>query len=333
MRLLVLLVAAVAGGPGGTPATRGDPADEVERRLAKGDQEVLAGHALGAIEVVNDDLDRHGRRIGRDHRSGPPELADPGLGHGVWLGCYAGRPLPFPRAPVGRADEREVALMAQVQDTMMNPRIEDLMGKVESKFRLVTLAALRARQINSYFGQLGEGLGADDPAAGHLGGPQAAVDRVRGDLGRQDRGHPGHPGRRRRHRGSSGRRARVVALPHRRTMLAGRTVVLGVTGGIAAYKAVEVCRRLVDAGAHVAPVLTEGATRFIGATTFSALASEPVQTSLFDERDPIPHTRLGQKADLDRRVPGHRPPHRLLRRRHQRRSAHGHAAGHPGARW
>jgi phosphopantothenoylcysteine decarboxylase/phosphopantothenate--cysteine ligase len=81
-------------------------------------------------------------------------------------------------------------------------------------------------------------------------------------------------------------------------MLAGRTVVFGVTGGIAAYKAVEVCRRLVDAGAHVAPVLTEGAQRFVGATTFSALASEPAQTSLFDERDPIPHTRLGQKADV-----------------------------------
>lgn len=81
-------------------------------------------------------------------------------------------------------------------------------------------------------------------------------------------------------------------------MLAGRTVVLGVTGGIAAYKAVDVCRRLVDAGAHVAPVLTEGATRFVGATSFSALASEPVQTSIFDERDPIPHTRLGQRADL-----------------------------------
>jgi DNA-directed RNA polymerase subunit omega len=53
--------------------------------------------------------------------------------------------------------------MAQAQDTMMTPRIEDLMGKVESKFRLVTLAALRARQINSYFGQLGEGLGATIP--------------------------------------------------------------------------------------------------------------------------------------------------------------------------
>jgi phosphopantothenoylcysteine decarboxylase/phosphopantothenate--cysteine ligase len=56
-------------------------------------------------------------------------------------------------------------------------------------------------------------------------------------------------------------------------MLEGRTVVLGVTGGISAYKAIEVCRRLVDAGAHVAPVLTEGALRFVGATTYSALAS------------------------------------------------------------
>ena len=81
-------------------------------------------------------------------------------------------------------------------------------------------------------------------------------------------------------------------------MLAGRTVVLGVTGGIAAYKAIEVCRRLVDAGAHVAPIMTEGAQRFVGAATFSALASEPVQTTLFDEAHPIPHTRLGQGADV-----------------------------------
>jgi phosphopantothenoylcysteine decarboxylase/phosphopantothenate--cysteine ligase len=71
-----------------------------------------------------------------------------------------------------------------------------------------------------------------------------------------------------------------------------------VTGGIAAYKAVEVCRRLVDAGAHVIPVLTEDATRFIGEVTFSALASEPVQKSLWSEADPIPHTHLGQTADL-----------------------------------
>jgi phosphopantothenoylcysteine decarboxylase/phosphopantothenate--cysteine ligase len=80
--------------------------------------------------------------------------------------------------------------------------------------------------------------------------------------------------------------------------LAGRRVVLGVCGGIAAYKAVEVCRRLVDAGAHVTPVMTRGATRFLGEVTLSALASEPVQTSLWSEHDPIPHTRLGQMADV-----------------------------------
>lgn len=75
-------------------------------------------------------------------------------------------------------------------------------------------------------------------------------------------------------------------------------IVLGVCGGIAAYKAVEVCRRLVDAGVHVAPIITEDARNFVGVTTFSALASEPAQTSLFDGDNPIPHTRLGQNADL-----------------------------------
>ncbi len=79
--------------------------------------------------------------------------------------------------------------------------------------------------------------------------------------------------------------------------LAGARVVLGVTGGIAAYKAIEVSRRLVDAGAHVVPVLSEGAERFVGRVTFDALASEKVQTSLWDETSPIPHTRLGQTAD------------------------------------
>jgi len=71
-----------------------------------------------------------------------------------------------------------------------------------------------------------------------------------------------------------------------------------VCGGIAAYKAVEVCRRLVDAGVHVAPILTEDAQHFVGALTFSALASEPARTSLFGGPEPIPHTRLGQSADL-----------------------------------
>jgi phosphopantothenoylcysteine decarboxylase / phosphopantothenate---cysteine ligase len=79
---------------------------------------------------------------------------------------------------------------------------------------------------------------------------------------------------------------------------AGRRVVLIVSGGIAAYKAVEICRRLVDAGAHVVPVMTDDAKRFIGEVTLSALASEPVQSSLWSEAHPIPHTQLGQGADV-----------------------------------
>jgi phosphopantothenoylcysteine decarboxylase/phosphopantothenate--cysteine ligase len=85
--------------------------------------------------------------------------------------------------------------------------------------------------------------------------------------------------------------------------LAGRHVVLGVCGGIAAYKAVDVCRQLMDAGARVSPVLTRGATRFVGELTFSALAGEPVRTGLWDGPEPIPHTRLGQSADLILVVP------------------------------
>ena len=78
----------------------------------------------------------------------------------------------------------------------------------------------------------------------------------------------------------------------------GRRIVVGISGGIAAYKAIEVIRRLVDAGAHVAPIMTEDAHRFIGPVTVSALSSEPVHTSLWDDASPIPHTRLGQTADL-----------------------------------
>ena len=80
--------------------------------------------------------------------------------------------------------------------------------------------------------------------------------------------------------------------------LAGARIVLGVTGGIAAYKSIGCRRLLVDAGAHVAPIMTEGAEKFVGRVTLDALASEKVQTSLWDEESPIPHTRLGQSADL-----------------------------------
>ena len=77
----------------------------------------------------------------------------------------------------------------------------------------------------------------------------------------------------------------------------GKHVVLAVCGSIAAYKAVEVCRRLVDAGLHVSPVMTADAMRFLGPATLSALASEPVHDSLWSDADPIPHTSLGRAAD------------------------------------
>ena len=80
--------------------------------------------------------------------------------------------------------------------------------------------------------------------------------------------------------------------------LSGCRIVLGVTGGIAAYKSIEICRRLTNAGAHVAPVMTKGALQFVGKATFDALGSEETQTSLWNEKHPIPHTRLGQSADL-----------------------------------
>ena len=218
--------------------------------------------------------------------------------------------------------------MEREHDTMMNPPIEELLDRVDSKFGLVTLAARRARNINAYFNQLGEGLGHMVPPQVVVGRPQAAEHRLPGDRRRQDRvDRPARGGRGDR-RGRRGGRGQPSPSPDRPAMLAGARIVLGVTGGIAAYKAVEVCRRLVDAGAHVMPVMTKGAEHFIGRTTLSALASEPVQTSLWDGPTPIPHTRLGQTADLVDRRPGDGPPARALRRRAVDRPAHQRAAGH-----
>lgn len=81
-------------------------------------------------------------------------------------------------------------------------------------------------------------------------------------------------------------------------MLAGRHVVLGVSGGVAAYKAAFLTRRLLEAGADVRVVITAGASEFIGAQTFAALTGHPVVETLFDGPSVSPHTELGQWADL-----------------------------------
>lgn len=78
----------------------------------------------------------------------------------------------------------------------------------------------------------------------------------------------------------------------------GRRVILCVTGGIAAYKIVEVARSLVDLGADVHVVMTASAHRFIGAQTFAALTGHPVATELFSEGSDVPHVELARAADL-----------------------------------
>ncbi|MEO7803610.1 MAG: bifunctional phosphopantothenoylcysteine decarboxylase/phosphopantothenate--cysteine ligase CoaBC [Actinomycetota bacterium] len=80
----------------------------------------------------------------------------------------------------------------------------------------------------------------------------------------------------------------------------GKKIALGVCGGIAAYKVVEVARRLTKAGADVHVVMTPSAMNFVGPITFSTLTGNPVRTELFPESAPsqIPHTDLGRTADL-----------------------------------
>ncbi|HET7299797.1 MAG TPA: bifunctional phosphopantothenoylcysteine decarboxylase/phosphopantothenate--cysteine ligase CoaBC [Oleiagrimonas sp.] len=81
--------------------------------------------------------------------------------------------------------------------------------------------------------------------------------------------------------------------------LAQRRILLGVSAGIAAYKACELVRRLRDAGAEVRVVMTENATRFVGAATFQALSGQPVHTSLWDAEAAMGmgHIELARWAD------------------------------------
>ena len=80
-------------------------------------------------------------------------------------------------------------------------------------------------------------------------------------------------------------------------------MLLGVSGGIAAYKAALVARLLKAAGADVTVVLTEAATRFIGADTFAALTGEPAYTSLWERPGEVLHVRLAREADVAVVVP------------------------------
>ncbi|MEV6782286.1 bifunctional phosphopantothenoylcysteine decarboxylase/phosphopantothenate--cysteine ligase CoaBC [Streptomyces sp. NPDC051098] len=75
-------------------------------------------------------------------------------------------------------------------------------------------------------------------------------------------------------------------------------VVLGVSGGIAAYKACELLRRLTESGHDVRVVPTASALHFVGAATWSALSGHPVSTEVWSDVHEVPHVRIGQGADL-----------------------------------
>jgi len=81
--------------------------------------------------------------------------------------------------------------------------------------------------------------------------------------------------------------------------LAGKHIVLGLTGGVACYKSAELCRLLVKAGATVQVVMTDAAAQFITPVTMQALSGRPVYSSQWDAREPnnMPHINLGREAD------------------------------------
>lgn len=83
-------------------------------------------------------------------------------------------------------------------------------------------------------------------------------------------------------------------------MLEGKTVVLGVTGGIAAYKAADLASKLNQAGATVKTIMTEAATEFITPLTFRNLTGQPVVTDMFDINSEysVEHVALAEEADV-----------------------------------
>jgi phosphopantothenoylcysteine decarboxylase/phosphopantothenate--cysteine ligase len=82
------------------------------------------------------------------------------------------------------------------------------------------------------------------------------------------------------------------------SVLAGRRVLLGVSGGIAAYKSALLARLLVGAGAEVQVVMTPAATRFVGPDTFAALTRRAVHSDVFERTDVVLHVRLAHQAEL-----------------------------------
>ena len=175
---------------------------------------------------------------------------------------------------------------------MISPRVDRLLDNVDSPYASVVVAAKRARQINSYYHNLGEGTFEEFPPAD---------DRHRVEELPHDRP-----------RGSRGRQAQVP-LPRLIALRpAMARILLGVTGGIAAYKALELTRLATKAGHAVRVIQTEAATRFVGSASFAALTGAPVLQTEWEPdplrgafpgeeppaHAPLSHLELVERADV-----------------------------------
>ena len=97
---------------------------------------------------------------------------------------------------------------------------------------------------------------------------------------------------------SSEARGRPSVLPDASSLGSSGTVVVGVAGGIAAYKAAELVRRFTESGHDVTVVPTPSALHFVGEATWAALSGKPVHTQVWESVHEVPHVRIGKSADL-----------------------------------
>ena len=195
------------------------------------------------------------------------------------------------RARQELVDPRRYHVRPESEADLIKPRLDNLLEQVDSHYACVLVAAKRARQINSYYHNLGEGTFDEYPPpmveTGSKNYLKIALDEVAAG---QDQ----------------------VPLPR----LAPRTwpmarMLLGVSGGIAAYKAVELVRLATKAGHAVRVVQTPASLRFVGRATFEGITGAPVLVDEFEpdpargafpgdpapDHAPISHLELVRRAD------------------------------------
>ena len=181
---------------------------------------------------------------------------------------------------------------------MIKPRVDKLLEHTDSHYAAVVVAAKRARQINSYYHNLGEGNFGEYPPP--MVDTQSGKNYLSISLEELADGQA---------------QVRVPGLAAGRRTMA--RILLGVSGGIAAYKALELARLATKAGHGVRVLMTEGAKRFVGPASFEGIVGAPVLSSEF-ERDPLRGAFPGDPAPDAR-------PDRPPRGRRQRRRLPGRA--------